>query len=79
MDPIISVLYKGSLAHFAVTMLRTEIFTVHLLKYQGHIVNEPPHEFTLNKEGRHWHNQSINQDLLDDIGLAIEAMKTKYT
>lgn len=79
MDPIVSVLYKGSLAHFAVSRLRNEIFTVHLLKYQGHIVNEPPHEFTLNKEGRHWCNQSINQDLLDDIGLAIESMKAKYT
>lgn len=77
MAPIISVLYKGSLAFFAVSQLRDEIFTVHLLKYQGHIVHEPPHDFTLNKEGRHWCNQSINQDLLDDIGLAIESIHTK--
>ena len=73
MYPIISVLYKGSLAYFAFTKLRNDNFTVQLVKYQGHIVNEPPHEFTLNKEGRHWCNQSINQDLLDDIGLAIES------
>jgi hypothetical protein len=77
MYPLISVLYKGSLAHFTFTKVTDGVFTAHLLKYQGHIVNEPPHEFTLQKEGRHWRNACTNQDLLDDVGLAIEEKQKK--
>jgi hypothetical protein len=77
MEPSISVLYKGFLAHFTITKIKDGVFTAHLLKYQGHIVNEPPQEFTLQKEGRHWCNANTNQDLLDDVGFAIEDRQNK--
>lgn len=77
MVPEVSVLYKGSLAYFAVSKPKQGIYNVHLLKYTGHLVNEPPRKFTLFKEGRHWSNDSINQDLLDDIGFAIEFLQSK--
>jgi hypothetical protein len=77
MEPSVSVLYKGSLAHFAVSKSNNGIYNVHLLKYLGHLVNEPPQKFTLFKEGRHWSNDNVNQDLLDDVGFAIEFLQSK--
>lgn len=77
MEPEVSVLYKGSLAYFAVSKSDKGTYTVHLLKYLGHLVNEPPRKFTLFKEGRHWSNNNVNQDLLDDVGFAIEFLQNR--
>ena len=78
MHPSVSVLYKGALAHFTIEKMKDGVFTAHLLKYQGHLVNEPPHNFTLQKKGRHWRNDSTNQDLLDDVGFAIEYLQNSF-
>ena len=72
MNLSVCILYKGALAHFTIVKVREGIFSAHLSKYRGHIVNEPPHTFTLQKRGRHWCNDSTSQDLWNDVGLAIE-------
>lgn len=51
MEQLVIVLYKGAFAHFTISKLKAGIFTAHLQKYQGHLVNGPPHNFTLQKEG----------------------------
>jgi hypothetical protein len=43
----------------------------HLIKFLV-VECEPPQTFPLHKEGRHWIDDNTNQDLLDELGKAIE-------
>jgi len=68
----ITVLYKGFLTCYSLALINKGTFKAHLLNFKGEEEDTPPQDFTLYKEGRHWKNAAINQDLLDDIGYAAE-------
>jgi hypothetical protein len=72
MEKTVAVWFKGFLAHYKISGGRDGVFTAELLKYNGAIETSPPNEFPLHKEGRHWIDDDTNQDLLDELGKAIE-------
>jgi hypothetical protein len=72
MEQQVAVWYKGSLALYKISGGREGLFHAELLKYNGRPESAPPSEFPLYKEGRHWLDDDTNQDLLDDLGNAIE-------
>ncbi|MGI8599864.1 MAG: hypothetical protein ACR2KB_11490 [Chitinophagaceae bacterium] len=75
MEKRIAVLHLGKLAHYNVRKEKTGHFVARLLSYSGSNKDEPPAEIDLHKEGRHWEDQGADQDLVDDIGNAIEHQK----
>ena len=68
----VAVWYKGFLAQYKVYGGRDGVFNAELIRYDGAEVGGPPREFSLHKEGRHWSDDDTNQDLLDELGKAIE-------
>jgi len=72
MEKTVAVWYKGFLAQYKVSGGRDGIFNAELLRYDGFQEGSPPREFHLHKEGRHWADDDTNQDLLDELGKAIE-------
>ncbi len=72
MEQQVAVWYKGSLALYKVSGGNGGLFNAELIRYNGPAESSPPREFPLHKEGRRWLDDNINQDLLDDIGKAIE-------
>lgn len=72
MEKTVAVWYKGFLAHYKVSGGSLGVFTAELIKYNGPSEISPPVEFPLHKEGRHWMDDHTNQDLLDELGKAIE-------
>ena len=72
MEQTVAVWYKGFLAQYKVTGGRDGIFNAELLRYDGFHEGGPPREFPLHKDGRHWSDDDTNQDLLDELGKAIE-------
>ena len=72
MEQNVAVWYKGALAIYKISGGDDGIFNAELVKYDGTSEASPPTEFPLYKEGRHWSDDDTNQDLLDDLGKAIE-------
>lgn len=72
MEKTVAVFYEGQLAWYNVKGGKNGNFIARLCKYKGLADRQPPFELSLHKEGRHWNNGGTNQDLLDDIGNAIE-------
>ncbi|HVE61359.1 MAG TPA: hypothetical protein VNA26_06055 [Chitinophagaceae bacterium] len=72
MEKTVAVFHEGALAHYNVSEEGNGTFKARLLKYSGRPDNDPPREFLLHKEGRHWADDDVEQDIVDDIGQAIE-------
>lgn len=72
MEKKIAVLHHGKLAHYSVSKGKNGHFVARLLNYSGNHRDEPPSEIDLHKEGRRWEDEGAEQDLVDDIGNAIE-------
>jgi hypothetical protein len=72
MEQNVAVWYNGALAIYKISGGDDGIFNAELVKYDGASEASPPTEFPLYKEGRHWADDNTNQDLLDDLGKAIE-------
>lgn len=72
METTVAVWFKGCLAHYKITGGRDGFFKAELIKYNGALEAGPPDEFPLHKEGRHWFDDDTNQELLDELGKAIE-------
>jgi hypothetical protein len=72
MEKTVAAWYKGSLALYKVSGGNEGVFNAELVKFDGPSEAGPPKEFSLHKEGRHWQDDDINQDLLDELGKAIE-------
>ena len=70
------ILYKGTLAHYAVTCGTDGRFEAVLLKYNGKPENEPPKSVAFEKHGRHCSGESGEQDLMDDL---CDAAKDKFS
>jgi hypothetical protein len=72
MEKRIAVLHEGGLAQYSIREKKNGHFVARLLSYNGQQENEPPQEIDVHKEGRHWEDEGANQNLVDDIGLAID-------
>ena len=72
MEQVVAVWYKGCLAQYKVSGGQDGVFNAELIRYDGAEGGSPPKEFSLHKDGRHWSDDDTNQDLLDDLGKAIE-------
>jgi len=72
MEQNVAVWFKGALAIYKISGGDDGVFNAELVKYDGALETSPPKEFPLYKEGRHWSDDDTNQDLLDDLGKAIE-------
>lgn len=72
MEQTVAVWYRGSLALYKISGGGEGIFNAELVKFNGPCEASPPQEFPLHKEGRHWADDDTNQDLLDELGKAIE-------
>jgi hypothetical protein len=66
------VWYKGNLALYKISGGKEGVFNAELIKFDGPSEGGPPREFPLHKQGRHWMDDDTNQDLLDELGKAIE-------
>src|SRR5688572_21288148 len=68
----VTVLHRGKLAQFDIEDCKNGKFIARLLSYGGRTGEEPPNNIEIHKVGRHWEDQGADQDLVDDIGNAIE-------
>ncbi len=75
MDRTVAVLYKDALAYYSIHSEREGSYSATLLRYNGDARNKPPQTFTSNKEGRHWTDDTIDQELLDQIGFDLELQR----
>jgi len=73
MEKTVAVFHEGALAHYNISEEGNGTFKARLLKYSGSPGNDPPREFLLHKEGRHWADDDVRQDIVDDIGQAIDS------
>jgi hypothetical protein len=72
MEKTVAVWFKGCLASYKISGGRDGVFMAELIRFNGPVECEPPQTFPLHKEGRHWIDDNTNQDLLDELGKAIE-------
>ncbi len=72
MEKTVAVFHEGAIAHYNVSEDANGGFKARLLKYSGSPNNNPPREFLLHKEGRHWADDGVEQDIVDDLGQAID-------
>jgi hypothetical protein len=72
MDKTVVVLHKGSLARYNVCQKKNGDFIARLLNYSGRRENQPQEQFSLHKEGRHWEDDGVEQNLVDDVGFGLE-------
>lgn len=78
MEKTVAVWFKGCLAFYKISGGREGIFTAELMRFNGPDEYGPPQSFPLHKEGRHWIDDNTNQDLLDELGKAIEIQVFGY-
>lgn len=72
MEKTVAVFHEGAIAHYNISEEGNGTFKARLLKYSGSPNNDPPREFLLHKEGRHWADGNLDQDIVQDIGQAID-------
>jgi hypothetical protein len=75
MEKRVTVLYEQGLAQYDIQEIKNGHFIARLFRYNGDRRDAPPQEINMHKEGRHWEDGGAKQDLIDDIGLAIEYEK----
>ena len=73
MDRAVFILYKGEWVYYNITKENNGSFTARLSKCSPCSAQVLSPHITLTKEGRHWRGTDPDQDLLDDIGNAIES------
>jgi hypothetical protein len=79
MEQTVAVWYREFLALYKISGGRDGIFNAELIQFNGPSEASPPQEFPLHKDGRHWTDDDTNQDLLDELGKAIEIQVTGVT
>jgi hypothetical protein len=72
MEKKVAVLHQGKLAQYSIKEEKNGRFIARLFNYSGRYRDQPPSEIELHKVGRHWEDEGASQDLVDDIGNAIE-------
>lgn len=71
-ERVVVVFHLGALAHYKVCRSEKESYTAKLVKYAGIQSKFPPDQFDLHKVGRHWEDDGLDQELINEIGKAIE-------
>ena len=72
MEQKVVVLHEGALAQYSFTENDEGVYILWLRKYKAEEGKQPPAMFIIRKEGRRWHSEGHPQELIDDIGYAIE-------
>ncbi len=68
------VQFEEGLACYQITPESNGIYQARLLQYQGNAARLPPSEIILVRGYRQWSGSYERQDLLNELGKAIEAM-----
>jgi len=71
----ITVLYEHALVQYDIQNDGNGYYVALLWRVNKVQEKGPPHKVRIKKEGRHWVEDGVLQDLFDDIGLAIEEYK----
>jgi hypothetical protein len=66
------VRFLGDPAHYKIQTDRTGIYHARLLKYEGATGVTPPEDIVLVKGVRRWNGSDDFQELIDELGRAIE-------
>ena len=66
------VQFEGGVAHYHIYPESNGIYQARLLRYDGHSTKAPPAEVILVRGYRQWSGSYERQDLLNEIGKAIE-------
>jgi hypothetical protein len=69
----VTVQYKTGLAHYYIIQEAAGVYLASLEHYEGQHSDEPPHRIMLVKGIRRWTGSIEHQEILDELGLAIEA------
>lgn len=77
MEKRITVLYEHALAQYDIQDDGDGYYIALLYCVNKIQEKKPPNKVRIKKEGRHWVEDGVLQDLFDDIGLAIEEYKWK--
>lgn len=73
----IVVFHQGALAHYHVEQQEAGGYLARLQNYKGDNHNLPPQQFELRLVGRHWEDDGMDQELINEIGKAIELTHRK--
>lgn len=77
MEHSIVLLHGGALAYYLVSEDARGGYTARLQKFTGEPGSAPPSNFELHKVGRHWQDEGHEQDLIDEMGKAIDLLYRK--
>jgi hypothetical protein len=69
------VQFEGGIAHYHICPESNGIYQARLLHYEGNSTKVPPVEVILVRGYRQWSGSYERQDLLNEIGSAIEGRK----
>lgn len=64
--------FNDGLAYYAISPESNGIYQARLLRYEGSLDRQPPAEIILVRGYRQWSGSAERQDLLNQIGKAIE-------
>ena len=71
------IVYKGALAYFTVVREKEDVYSAYLKRCDG--PDQPPATITLVKSIRHWTGSVENDELLFELGEAIERYQRNNT
>jgi hypothetical protein len=69
----ITVQYKSEIAHYSVIQEAAGVYLASLERYEGPLSEAPPSSIMLVKGIRRWTGSFEHQEVLDKLGVAIEA------
>lgn len=72
MELKVMIRYRGDWAHYQISPETIGICEARLLKYEGKSQNSPPPQILLLKSFRHWVGSSDEQNLMDELGYALD-------
>jgi hypothetical protein len=72
MDVTAVVLYQGALAYYTVSRQGDGTYVARLLSYGGAQQSEPPQTIHFWSDGRHCNGSIENEELMDDLWLAVK-------
>ena len=64
------IVYKGALAFYNIIREKDDVYSAYLREYNG--IDQPPQVLTLVKSIRHWTGSIEDEELLFELGKAIE-------
>ena len=71
------IVYKGALAHYNIVREKDDVYSAFIKSYNG--IDQPPPTVTLIKSIRHWTGSVEDDELLSELGEAIERYQRNTT